>query len=38
MFEEIASESVKLLILLFWLFLALIIILGVTWMKTYRKD
>jgi hypothetical protein len=37
MFEEIASDAVQMLILLFWVMLAFIIIGGAFWMRFNKK-
>ena len=37
MFEEIVSDAVRMLILLFWVMLAFIIICGAFWMRENKK-
>jgi hypothetical protein len=37
MFEEIAFDAVKMLILLFWVSIAFIIISGALWMRSHKK-
>jgi len=37
MFEEIVSDAVKMLILLFWTTIAFTIIWGTLWMRAYKK-
>jgi len=37
MFEEIVSDAVKTLILLFWIGIAFTIIEGALWMRAYKK-
>jgi len=37
MFEEIASDAVQMLVLLFWIMLAFIIISGALWMRASKK-
>jgi hypothetical protein len=37
MFEEIAFDAVKMLILLFWVAMAFIIVSGALWMRSNKK-
>lgn len=37
MFDDILSGAAQMLIVLFWIFLASIIIWGAVWMRSYRK-
>jgi len=37
MFNEIVSDAVQMLILLFWVTIAFIIIWGALWMRVYKK-
>jgi len=37
MFEEIVSDAVQMLMLLFWVMLAFIIIWGAVWVRVIRK-